>query len=157
MKLSFLFSFVVATSVFACAAPTEDLSDQSAAQSSRPTCGPNAPPRRSVPPVISDAAKAKLDAWVALDSAYASAAQVIGRSCETDSDCATGDDRFAGSCTTPYYGQAQCTVSNAPTRPTFTCADYSCPVNFECEQEGSESVVCLEHRECRPSAGGHGG
>lgn len=158
-KLIVTAALALSFAAFACAAPSVDDSADAtgsaeSAQSAKPLCGPSAAPRRSVQPTPSASVQAKHDAWVALDSGYTAAAAVLGRACATDADCATHDDRFPGSCLTPYYGQAQCTVANAPSRPVFTCADYTCPANYECSQEGSESVVCLEHRLCLDAATG---
>lgn len=132
-------------------------SSESAQSSSKPACTPDSAPRRTAVPVPNAASKAKIDAWTQTSSAFTAAAVVIGRACVTNADCATSDAAFPGTCLTPYYGSAQCTV-DAPARPLFTCADYTCPASFECEQEGSESIACLEHRLCRPTAGnGNGG
>ena len=111
-------------------------------------------PPTSIPPTPTDAIAATLDAWSAVHAEAAAVAGVIGLPCATSADCDTGDAAFPGSCQTPYYGQAQCSVPSAPAEPLFTCADYSCPVGFQCEQELGASVACVQrHQTCTAPAG----
>jgi len=141
------------------AAPSDPAAASSATVSVAPSgkagvvCVETAPPT-SIPPTPTDAIAATLDAWSAVHAEAAAVAGVIGLPCATSADCDTGDAAFPGSCQTPYYGQAQCSVPSAPAEPLFTCADYSCPVGFQCEQELGASVACVQrHQTCTAPAG----
>lgn len=126
----------------------------SGAASSPDTCNVPASQRPRLPPTPTPAMADRIHAWKAQSEAYQAIASVLGRACVTSADCATGDANFPGRCNVPYYGQAQCTIDNAPSAPKFTCADYTCPTNYECEDEAGGSVACVEHRNCGESGGG---
>lgn len=133
-----------------------------------PTPGPSA--RAAV-----EAWRSAMEAWKAAATefsveasahaaAYESAAgPIVGKACTQDQDCDTASPDFVGSCRI-YYSHGQCEVRDlhplgagpvAPPQPVFSCADFSCPQDFQCELEvETQGIACVLDR-C--GGGGHGG
>ncbi len=111
---------------------------------------------------------------------YSAALQTVsGRACAADSECDTGSTKFPGRCRI-YYEHGQCIVDGAPTlpviplnlgvtapvapaQPLFTCADFTCAANFQCElEENTGGIACVLNRcgggrDRGDTGGGNGG
>lgn len=89
---------------------------------------------------------------------------IEGKACAVDADCANPGGRVVFSCSTPYYGQAQCQGDFPPgdqVEPPAaqpSCAYYDCPTGYQCETEAeSASVTCLADDSAGHDASPHGG
>lgn len=136
----------------------------------KPICTGNEPPRRGAPYVLKVSGEERLSAYLdalaryevehpeAAEYAEASA-KISGQSCFSDDDCAYGDNsKFAGSCVRyewdgtngSCYLHAVVAIPQPPTLAALSCADVTCPAQFQCEVEESNGAVgCVEQRTCR--------
>jgi len=138
--------------------------------SDKPICTGFEPPRLGAPYEAKPSFDAKVDAYRAATAQYEvdhpaaaafarEAADLTGRSCEADADCATSDEsKYHGSCQRYVWDgtNGSCVVNSLivipppPAPPVFACADVICPSNFKCEvEENNGAVGCVENRTCR--------
>lgn len=137
----------------------------------KPLCSGNEPPRQGAAYIENLSYGLKIAAFQAATAQYelehpeaADYARVssdlVGRSCFVSDECATGDERFVGSClryewdgtngTCQIYSQVA--IPTPPAAPRISCEDVTCPSSFQCELEDSTGAVgCVEQRTCRES------
>jgi hypothetical protein len=149
-----------------CAAETEgdEVLTQEAEQRIKPVCPVPEPVRQGAPATARPSAAAKIAAYkAALSTHDAAVKSIAGKSCESDAQCDTGNPAYQGICNRYVWTgtNGSCILSGDPApAPRFTCADFSCPVKFQCEVEVSTNAVgCVEPRTCTPAGakGGGGG
>jgi hypothetical protein len=188
-SLSLILLSTLSLVAVACAAEAdEDLAANEAEQRVRPTCPVPEPARQGAPYTVNASGTAKMTAWKASVAEYertfgakSAAAKahaeeytkvanaIGGKSCTDNSDCATGNAKFAGSCYRYVWvgNNGTCLVSDlapvpgvpaAPSSPQFNCADVTCPAQFQCEVENSTGAAgCVAPRTCTPARPGGGG
>ena len=169
--------------VSACAAdptpqPTNPAGDNGKADSPTPDCYVGTGIRPSSQPTPTPELQARWNGWQEAMAIWAQNAEVeqhakafiaaangvAGIQCVIDSDCETHSSDFVGSCRI-YYNVGQCVVTDldppavgpaAPSEPDLSCADFTCPTTFQCEQEASTAGIACVLQRCGSGGGGGG-